>query len=144
MPWLFWRLIEMNGGKSRERRQCLRGAIIGYDRLWLDVIGSCDKSRLSFSCELSAWMKKMMALLTNYKVSKQLSCLDITALCHVKIKLEMVWKRDDCISFEWAFSNEIYILMSVTVFIELLWQWPENKLTIKWTAEHQFTNTKYW
>ncbi len=29
-----------------------------------------------------------------YKVSKQLSCLDTTALCHVKIKLKMVWKRD--------------------------------------------------
>ncbi len=33
----------MNGGKSRKRRQCLHRAIIGYDRLWLDVIGSCDK-----------------------------------------------------------------------------------------------------
>ncbi len=38
--------------------------MIGYDQLWLNVIGPCDKSRLLFSCELSAWGKKMMVLLT--------------------------------------------------------------------------------
>ncbi len=37
-----------------------------------------------------------MALLTNSKVSKQLSCLDITALCKVKMKYKMAWKSDDC------------------------------------------------
>ncbi len=60
-------------------------------RLPPDVTGLCDKSCLLISCELSAWMKKIMPLLTNYKVSKQLTRLDITDMCHVKIKLEMAW-----------------------------------------------------
>ncbi len=45
-------------------------------------------------------MKKMTVLLTNYKVSKQLTCLDITALGQGKIKLEMALKRDDCVFSE--------------------------------------------
>ncbi len=61
----------------------------------MNVFDSCDKSRLLFSCEISAWMKKMMALLTIYYVSKQLTRLDITAMCHITIELEMAWKRDD-------------------------------------------------
>ncbi len=34
----------MNGGKSRERRQCLHHDMIGYDWLCVGVIGSCYKS----------------------------------------------------------------------------------------------------
>ncbi len=39
----------MNGGMSRERRQCIHRVMIGYD-LCSAVIGSCDKSHLLFVC----------------------------------------------------------------------------------------------
>ncbi len=135
----------MNGGKSRERRLCLHRAIIGYDWLWLDVIGSCDKSRLLFSCELSVWMKKMMALLTNYKVSKQVSRLDITALCRIKIKYEMAWKCDDC---QFLVSIQLDEMKNVSSCMwQCLWQGfydddPKICWLLKRTAEHQFTNKK--
>ncbi len=90
-------------------------------------------------------MKKMMALLTNYKVSKQVSRLDITALCRIKIKYEMAWKCDDC---QFLVSIQLDEMKNVSSCMwQCLWQGfydddPKICWLLKRTAEHQFTNKK--
>ncbi len=83
-----------------------------------------------------------MALLTNYKVSKQLSRLDITALCHVKMKHEMAWKHDDC---QFLVSIQLDEMKYLRACDHVLWQGfyeddPKISWLLKRTAEHQFTN----
>ncbi len=56
----------------------------------------------------------------------QLTRLNITALCHVKIKLEMVLRHDDCQFLVSIHLDEIKDLSFV--FTKLL-RWLENKLT---------------
>ncbi len=114
--------------------------MIGYDQLWLNVIGSCDKSRLLFSCELSTWVKKIMALLTIYKVSK-LTRLNITAMCHIKIKLEMAWKRDDCQSVSIQRDEMKYLRVCDSVYRAFMTMTRISWL-LKIISEHQFTIKK--
>ncbi len=146
---------------SRERRQCLHRDMIGYDQshieryiylyiyyislygsgydqLWFNVIGPCDKSRLLFSCELSAWGKKIMALLTTYKVSKLTHPLKYHCYVSHQYKtwngLKAWWLS---VSEHSAWWNEVS---------SCLWQCLQgfydddsNKLTIKkniWTSVH--------
>ncbi len=94
--------------------------MIGYDRLWLKVIGSCNKSRLLFSCERSAWIKKMMASLT---ICKQLTRLDITMLCYHYAMLHIKLKR---------VCDSVYRdLMTMTRISWLLKSRSEHQFTIK-------------
>ncbi len=82
-------------------------------------------------------MKKMMALLTIYYVSKQLTRLDITAMCHITIELEMAWKRDDRVVSVSIQRDEMKDVSSC------LWQclqcfYDDDSMT----SEHQFTIKK--
>ncbi len=125
---------------SRERRQCLHRDMIGYDQLWLNVIGPCDKSRLLFSCELSAWVKKMMALLTIYKVSKLTHPLKYH--CYVSHQnktwngLKAWWLS---VSEHSAWWNEVS--SSLWQCLQGFYDDDSNKLTIKkniWTSVHYY------
>ncbi len=49
-----------------------------------------------YICSYAIKKKKKKIKKKKKKKKKKLTRLNITAMCHIKIKLEMAWKRDDC------------------------------------------------